>query len=348
MNECLLKNRLELLGFVALMAVGAYWAVAAETPESAISIGCPDPAVIATDAPRAYYVFSTGEGVPIWRSDDLYHWKRVGRVFDENVPAWAKAAIPKARNVWAPDISFFAGRYHLYYSVSTFGSQRSVIGLAVNRSLDPSRPEYRWEDRGMVLESAPGRTDFNAIDPALVLDRDAAPYLFWGSFWTGIKAARVDPATGKLAGSPPQVVAVARRAKGVDPPAIEGAYVIFRNGFYYLFVSWDLCCAGLESTYKVVVGRSKDVLGPYVDSEGRRMLDGGGTLVVAGSDRWRGPGHNSVLGADGRDWLVHHVYDARDVRLGRILQIRPLDWRDGWPAAGEPLAKPVGKGRNRS
>ena len=148
---------------------------------------------------------------------------------------------------------------------------------------------------------------------------------------------------------PKKIVAVAARAKGVDPPAIEAPYVVFRDGFYYLFVSWDFCCAGVDSTYKIVVGRSKSVLGPYVDIRGRPMADGGGSLITASSRRWRGPGHNSVLHTDRGDWLVHHAYDANDVTLGRVLQIRPLYWIDGWPSGGQPLDKPLREwGRNPS
>jgi arabinan endo-1,5-alpha-L-arabinosidase len=218
-----------------------------------------------------------------------------------------------------------------------------VIGMAVSKSLDAARPDCRWEDRGLVIASAPGQCDFNAIDPAPFVAADGTPYLFWGSFWSGIKAARLD-AAGKLAGSPPQIVPVAARARDVAPPAIEGAYVVWHRGYYYLFVSWDLCCDGLASTYKIMVGRSPAVLGPYVDREGRRLLDGGGTLVLASSERWRGPGHNSVLQTSGGDWLVHHTYDAQHIKQGRILQIRPLNWPDDWPSPGEPARFPEPQG----
>jgi len=192
-----------------------------------------------------------------------------------------------------------------------------------------------------VLDSAPGKTDFNAIDPALVLDREGRPYLFWGSFWTGIKAARIDPETGKPAGEKMDVVPMAARAKGVDPPAIEAPFVIFHEGFYYLFVSWDSCCAGVKSTYKVEVGRSESILGPYLDWAGKPMLEGGGTLVAASTPRWRGPGHNSVLQSKSGDWLVLATNDVENVGLERLLQIRPLYWQAGWPVSGRPLTAPV-------
>jgi arabinan endo-1,5-alpha-L-arabinosidase len=310
------------------------------TSPSRVAAGCPDPSILASKEDGKFYIFCTGRGIPIWRSDDLLHWERIGRVFGQDVPPWAQAQVPGAKGIWAPDISYRDGLYHLYYCVSTFGSQRSAIGLAVSKSLDPANPDYGWADRGVVLESAPAKTDFNAIDPALFVDRDGAAYLFWGSYWTGIQACRVEKSTGKPAGDPPTLVPVARRARGVQPPAIEGALVIHREGFYYLFVSWDFCAAGLESTYKVVVGRSKSVLGPYVDFQGRTMNDGGGTLVLASSSRWRGPGHNSVLQTPRGDWLVCHAYDAQNVAGGRLLHIRPIPWIDGWPSVGPVLWKP--------
>jgi len=283
-----------------------------------------------------YYVFSTGKGIPMRRSKDLVHWETAGRVFDEDVPAWAKTEIPGAKDIWAPDISFYNGQYHLYYSVSTFGSQRSCIGLATNKTLDPADKEYQWVDHGKVLDSFPGKDDFNAIDPALVLDTQKQPWLAFGSFWGGIKLIRLEAQTGKPDPRDTQVHTLAARPVH---HAIEAPFLVYKKGFYYLFVSFDQCCKGVNSTYKIMVGRSKDVTGPYIDWNDRPMRDEGGTLVLAGYDNWRGPGHNAVLLDKSGDWLVHHTYDADDGGAPK-LQIRPLLWdRNGWPLAGEPIAE---------
>lgn len=143
-------------------------------------------AVQEADGRYGYYVVSTGRGISISYSRDLKEWRRIGRVFAEDVPRWAQDDVPKANGIWAPDLSFHKGLYYLYYSVSSFGSQRSVIGLAVNKTLDPTSPDYRWEDRGKVIESWPGKCDFNAIDPALFVDRDGTWCLLFGSFRSGI------------------------------------------------------------------------------------------------------------------------------------------------------------------
>ena len=111
--------------------------------------GAPDPTIIrAPNGKQGYYVFATGSGTAVWFSPDLLRWKKIARVFDDGVPGWAREAVPGTRGIWAPDISCRDGLYRLYYSVSTFGSQRSVIGLAVNRSVDPQDSAYKWEDRG--------------------------------------------------------------------------------------------------------------------------------------------------------------------------------------------------------
>jgi arabinan endo-1,5-alpha-L-arabinosidase len=328
------------MGVIALAAQAQPTAA----PPRDVLFDCPDPAVIQPVARGPVYAFATGYGLPVYRSDDLYHWTRVDRVFSDGSPAWARVAVPGARGVWAPDIRSFHGRYYLYYAVSTFGSQHSVIGLATNRSLDPGAAEYRWEDRGLVLESDRSKTDFNAIDPAMIVEHDQ-PYLFWGSFWTGIKAARLDPQTGKLSPGA-HITAVATRAAGVDPPAIDAPYVVEHNGLWYLFVSWDNCCDGERSTYKVIVGRSKSLLGPYLDHRGRAMTAGGGTLVLASYGKWRGPGHNSALCTASGDWLVNAGYHADFLRRGRVMQVRRMYWtEDGWPVAGDDIRGPETFGR---
>lgn len=281
-----------------------------------------------------YYVFCTGKGIPVRCSKDLHHWEQAGQVFSDSVPAWAKKEIPGAHDVWAPDISFYNGRFHLYYSVSTLGSQRSCIGLATNATLNPAAKGYKWVDHGKVIESFPNRADYNCIDPNLVIDEHNKPWLVFGSYWGGLKLIALDAATGKPASANPEVRALAAR-----PPngPIEGAFLVRKGKYYYLFASIDYCCRGVASDYKVVVGRSAKLTGPYVDFDNRQMLEGGGTLVLAGYGHCRGPGHHGMLlGKDG-DWIVHHMYDAG--RSGTpTMQIRPLWWGpDGWPMVGEPL-----------
>jgi arabinan endo-1,5-alpha-L-arabinosidase len=280
------------------------------------------------------YVFSTGPGIPIRRSRDLIHWELAGRVFAENVPPWAKEKVPRATGIWAPDIAYARGRYWLTYSVSTFGSNHSAIGLATNVTLDPADPRYRWMDQGVLIESQ--RSDnYNAIDSQLVFDGPRA-WLAWGSFWSGLKMIAVEPATGKPRTGAP-IISLAQRP---PPDALEAPFLIRRGRWWYLLASYDYCCRGVNSTYNIRVGRSRRPEGPYVDRAGKPMLQDGGTPLLATKGRVIGPGHCGVLRDRGRDWLVHHFYDG-EANGVPTLQVRPLRWaRGGWPVAGEPVGAP--------
>lgn len=292
-----------------------------------------------------YVIFTTGRApgggqFALRCSSDLMQWKLCGHVFD-TVPNWIRSASPKTKDLWAPDISYFRGQFHLYYAYSSFGSNVSGIALATNETLDPASPKYHWKDEGLVLQSS-AADDYNAIDPNIVLDEAGQPWLSFGSFWSGIKMRRIDPATGKLSTADAKIYSLAARRRPENPEtakpglpfdwqAIEAPFIVRHSGYYYLFVSFDLCCRGTASTYRTMVGRSRSVTGPYQDSEGRPMLDGGGTLLLAANRRWLGPGGQSVLQRPEGDVLVFHAYDASTGRPS--LQISTLTWKDGWPHA---------------
>ncbi len=282
-----------------------------------------------------YYLFTTGQGISVQRSRDLVAWQYAGRVFPA-IPKWTFAAVPGfTGHIWAPDIALVHGQYYLYYSISTFGSNRSCIGLAVNTTLDAADPNYKWEDRGLVFESHPS-DHFNAIDPNRARSDDGRDWLTFGSFWGGIQLLEIDPATGKPRATPPELVTLATRP-GVEFNPIEAPFIFKRGAWYYLFVSFDFCCKGVKSNYSIVVGRAAQITGPYVDRAGQPMLQGGGTLVLQGAGDLHGPGHNAVVPDGDTTWLVHHFYNGQRAGMA-TLQIRPLTWdTDGWPQAGAPL-----------
>jgi len=330
------------LGMTAGLALagcgGALSTNAATSPRANRDIYVHDPSFIEADG--KLYVFSTGyepvnDGTIMIRrsTGQIGMWELIGTVFDQ-IPQWIRDEVGDIPNLWAPDISCWRGKYHLYYAGSTFGTNHSVIGLATNVTLDPSSPDYEWVDEGLVFRSTPG-DNYNAIDPELAIDAEGNAWLAFGSFWDGIKMIQLDPDTGKpLAGANIQSLA----SRGGGP--IEAPAIAYHDGYYYLFVSFDFCCRGVDSTYKIMVGRSQQITGPYVDKEGKPLLEGGGSLLLDSHGRFVGPGGEDVYAGGGEHLLVHHYYDAHENGAPK-LQIRKLSWDGhGWPRAGGPLVAP--------
>ncbi len=315
---------------------------AAPTPGASLSLALTgnvapvhDPAILKDG--DSYYLFTTGnagdaEGLLALRtSTDLRDWTLRGGSYAA-LPAWIAAAVPGASGMWAPDISKVGNQYRLYYSISTFGKNQSAIGLATATAIDPAAPAANWADQGPVIQSQ-GSDDYNAIDPMAFTDAEGRAWLTFGSFWSGIKIIRLDPATGLRLSGDAAPRALAQRP---SPDAIEAPFIIRHDRFYYLFASFDFCCQGSKSTYNTVVGRSAAADGPYVDRDGKAMLQGGGTQVLGNGQgdgsRYVGRGHAAVLQQGDGDYIVYHAYDTQKNGLP-TLQIQKLTWSaDGWPS----------------
>jgi arabinan endo-1,5-alpha-L-arabinosidase len=291
-----------------------------------------------------WYLFGTANGpnrkgeLPIRCSQDLHHWRLCGSVF-EKIPDWILQTSPATKELWAPDISYFNGEFHLYYAFSVFGKNTSGIALLTNKTLNPSSPDFHWVDHGLVLRSRV-EDDSNAIDPNLVIDEKGQPWLAFGSFWSGIKMRQIDPKTGLLSSTDTKLYSLATRKRPQNPPpnppglpgdwqAVEAPFIIHHGDYFYLFVSWDLCCRGTKSNYKTMVGRSRSVTGPYVDASGTPMLEGGGTPLLLGKSGWIGPGGESLLPKKDGDIIVYHAYDGTTGHA--YLQISTVAWVNGWP-----------------
>lgn len=330
----------------AALLIGA--SLMARSPES-VEFEYPDAHdPVAAFCDGRYYVFTTGMG--IMSSDDLTHWRFEGSVLEET-PEWA--ADKGFRGMpWAPDVQFHDGLYYVYYSYSHFGRNLSAIGVATNKTLNPESPDYRWEDRGMIIESVPGRDEWNAIDANVIVDENGTGWLAFGSFWRGIKMFRLDETMTRIA-EPQEWYPLCRRPEGTtkkisggedgiehdprgrdfDPGdgAVEAPFIFRHGDWYYLFVSYDLCCRGAASTYNVVVGRAAEVTGPYLDREGKSLMDGAGTVVARGNGRYSGVGHCAVVNFDGKDYMFMHGYDKEYDYRSKLL-IREISWTpDGWP-----------------
>ncbi len=296
-----------------------------------------DPSIIRQGS--TYYAFTTdviglppSNYLPIRCSQDKLHWTACGSIFPAGMPAWVVAKVPGILGLWAPDVSYFNGEYHVYYAGSTLTSQRSVIGLVTNTTLDPTDPDYKWLDHGEVLGSVPG-DDFNAIDPNILVDTDGSIWLTYGSYWSGIKQRQIDPGTGLLLASNPTRYDLATRP-GVPGDPIEGASLVQHNGYYYLFVSVDHCCEQSLATddYKEAVGRSSSPHGPFVDEAGTPMMNGGGTVILKADATWNAPGGGTAYldPTNGDSLIIFHALNMTQ-NGAMYMWIKNLDWVNDWP-----------------
>jgi arabinan endo-1,5-alpha-L-arabinosidase len=356
--------------FVAVSGVGAAQDEAAPQADASAPpelVGIHDP--VMAKVGDTYYAFGTGRGVTVFASPDMVHWERRPAVFD-SPPEWIGGLVPafnRRGGLWAPDVYHHDGTFYLYYSASSFGRNNSAIGVATNTTLDSESPDYRWVDHGRVVNSVAGRDMWNAIDAHVTHDDEGTPWMSFGSHWGGIKLVKLTPDLLAVEQHPTErawhTIAARHRYWKLDDRdagdaanpeldydaiypadvtelnrdsesgAIEAPFIFKKGDYYYLFVSWDRCCRGAESTYKVVVGRAPEITGPYLDRADQKMIWGGGTLVVTNfneSQRWAAGGHNSVYTFDGVDYLVFHAYESAG--RGSRLLIKPIDWdAQGWP-----------------
>ena len=286
-----------------------------------------------------YYLLSTGMGLQWATSRDRQSWVVQPTPFIEQLPEWTRDSVPGFRNhVWAPDVIRWHNRWLLAYSCSTFGKNTSAIGL-----MSAERLNGQWRDEGCLVASREKRDQWNAIDPCFIVDEHDSVWLAWGSFWDGVQLAPLD-STMHLSAA---LVTIARRvalrdtlraepnptSKFAGRNAIEAPFILRHGDYYYLFVSWDYCCRGAKSNYRVAVGRSASVDGPYLDRDGRPMTEGGGTIILEGDKQeFEAAGHCAVYDQpSGETLFICHGYSTRlggqSVLIQRIVRWTP----EGWP-----------------
>jgi arabinan endo-1,5-alpha-L-arabinosidase len=263
--------------------------------------------------------------VRIKTSSDGIAWRFAGTI-GRGPPSWVSEELGfQPLNLWAPSVSRRGDTYYLYYSASSFGRNVSAIGLATNSAFDPARPSAGWEDQGLVVRSH-ARDNYNAIDGFRIDTAGGRAWLAFGSYWSGIKMVELDPVSGKRLDE--KLHGLASRGGG----ASEASSILEHEGRFYLFVSFDRCCAGVDSTYRIMVGRADKATGPYAGRNGTSMMAGGGTEVQATSGRFIGPGGQEVFkGPAGEQMLAYHYYDGAERGVSK-LQIAPIRWdAEGWP-----------------
>lgn len=297
-----------------------------------------DPVMIQQDS--LFYLFVTGGGVA--KSADMISWKSLKPVLDKPLEWVTDEIIPEYKGgYWAPDIQYLNGTYYLYYSPSAFAKNTSAIGVMTNKTLNQNDPNYKWIDHGMILHSIPNRDFWNAIDANVYFVKgnggNVTGWLTFGSFWGGIKMVKLAPDMMSLA-KPEEWYSLASQKRTFGLPdtdpgdgTIEGPFIYHRYQYYYLFVSLDYCCRGLESDYNVAVGRSREITGPYFDKDGVPMYAGGGTFVAGRTEDYAGIGHCAVYDFDGKTYFIAHGYDKHDDGRSKLI-VKTITWdRSEWP-----------------
>lgn len=283
-----------------------------------------DPVMIKQDS--VYYVFHTGPGVTIRRSFDGLHWEDYGSIFKEGTfPAWHREEIPEQdRHLWAPDIIYKDEKYHCYYSVSAWINFNSSIGYASNTTLDTTDANYKWVDHGIVISYRNGGEGVNVIDPQVYVEGNGNTWLFYGSFQKGLRLVQLDPKIGMLLNEKPELTTITTHLG-------EGVFVIKSGEHYYIFASRGKCCKGINSTYHVVMGRSKKLEGPYLNKEGNSWVDNHFSMFMEGNEDAPGRGHNGFFTENDTTYIVYHAY-SRAHEGRQQLGIQPVFMdNEGWP-----------------
>lgn len=319
MYFCARKFFMSLTATMALLAVISHSAMA-ELRSLSGELMMHDPTLIQDG--DTWYAYATGEadgtGIRRLKSDDGLYWYEMSPLISSPLSWWNDYVPGHETNQWAPDIKYYNGRYHLLYSVSSFGSNNSLIGRLSTTDLDSDN----WRDDGLVIRSTTS-DNYNAIDGDITIDENGAPWMSFGSFWSGIKLTRLDSDLQPTG----QVYSIAHRSDHPEQ-AIEAPRVTYHDGYYYLFVSFDKCCQGTDSTYKIAVGRSENITGPYLDKSGANMMSGGGSILESSISHYVGTGGQDVIN---NNLLVRHGYDLNQNGLPQLL-ISDLYWdSEGWP-----------------
>jgi arabinan endo-1,5-alpha-L-arabinosidase len=293
--------------------------------------GAHDPSAVTEYGSDSFIYFATGQGIVSRTSNNMINWTAGPSVF-ASPPSWTETAVPGFTGLfWAPDVSYFDGVYHLYYAVSTFGSQVSAIGMATSASIDPSNHNYEWVDHGPVIQSTTGSA-YNTIDPSILVNTDGSVWMSFGSYWDGIYIAQINPATGMRENNTVTRVA--------DNSQIEASYLYQHNGYYYLFVNFGMCCMGVDSTYNIRVGRSTSITGPFLDANGNPMISGGGTLLLGSEGKYIGPGQVGILDENNQYFMSYHYYDG-DNDGDPTFAMDQLYWTgNNWPSL-TPVPEPA-------
>jgi arabinan endo-1,5-alpha-L-arabinosidase len=302
-------KKMKLIGLTAFLVTSMNQLISAQIGRPFIH----DPSTVVEDNGK-YYSFGTGSGGLI--SND--GWK------------YTSGAVRPGGGA-APDVMKIGDRFLVVYGTTGGGgNHKGAIMSMWNKTLDPNSPDFKYTDP-VIVATSDGYEDNDAIDPSLMLDPTTGRlWLTYGTYFGFIRLVELDPKTGKrVAGNKPVNVAI----------ACEASALMYHEGWYYLLGTHATCCAGPNSTYNIVVGRSKKITGPYIDNVGRPMLQGGGKLVASSDGRLIGPGHfgRLTLNDPGVDKMSFHWEADMDMGGRSTLGILPIVWKNGWPVMGRNI-----------
>ena len=319
--------------------------LARPSPSGDISVH--DPSGITFDNTSSlYYAFGTGilrnEILASHVSRDGYNWTRATPPFTA-APSWVRTRVPAWRQTfWAPDLIQLNGWWHLYYAVSTFGSQTSCIGVTTNQQLDPTHADFLWIDRGPVICSSPSSL-FNTIDPHVFVDSASKKvYMNYGSYWHGIFLVELTTSstTSPFYNATTAAAPINLAYHNDSNRDLEASWIQHHPTLphYYLFANWGQCCSGVNSTYNIRMARSTTgPTGPYIDAAGVDFAKGGGTLLITTDGRQIGPGQIGFpvggMGAGSATPTVSYHYYDRDQAGLHLLGEGTFNWPtgDAWP-----------------
>ena len=281
-----------------------------------------DPSTIA-ECDGKYYTFGTGGGGLI--SEDGWSWH---------------SGADRPGGGAAPDIMKIGDRYLCIYGATGGGLGGGHSGRILtmwNKTLDPKSPDFKWTTAVEVCASD-GMEDQDAIDPGMLLDPTTGRlWVSYGTYFGTIRLIELDPKTGyRVSGNKEKDIAIDCEATDLiyrcsDEDRLQG-----KNGWYYLLGTHGTCCDGVNSTYNIVVGRSRSVEGPYIDNVGRDMYHGGGRMVIAAGNRKTGAGHfGRTIIDEGVEIASFHWEADFDLSGRSTLAIHPLLWKNDWPYVGE-------------
>lgn len=286
----------------------------------------PDPTVLVVNG--MYYAYATNVTaggklihIQVSRSKDMQTWEELGDALP-NGADWASGDYWAPHVLYDPDIR----KYIMYYSGESKSEEHGkCLGVAVSDA--PGGP---FVDKGSPLLCGP---DFINIDPFAFKDpKTGRKLLYWGSGHQPIKVQELASDWLNFKKDSRSVDLLLPGKEKRYTKLLEGAWIDYHKGYYYLYYSGDNCC-GQEADYAVLIARSRKAEGPYVTMGEQKQKS---SVILESYGNWLAPGHNSIFrNPSGQVFIAYHAIVKRSsgvVGSSRVMLISPIQYRNGWPS----------------